>query len=989
MIVNKPKKKKNRSRFFVFNVIMVIVFVILSSKLLFLQVYKNDFYEERADIASTRFISEQAPRGKILDSEGAVLATNKQTYTLTYTKTPTAEKNFYSTMETMFKILNDNNEKYVDDLLLKIDDNGKFYFDFKTSNIETQKAIEIRFKKDRGFDEDIKLKDYADKKGDYTDEELKDINDKILSITPEETFYGLVKLYNMYELILPAPSDNATKEELNAYEEQVKKYKKMSGEEITKLLLEKYPLETIRRYMCIKDTIRIQGIKGNRSATIASNISWDTASIFYQKLNDLPGIDVKLAPVRYYPYNDLGSSVLGYVSSINSANAEQYELRGYDVSTDLIGMAGIESAFEEQLRGKKGGATVKVNSTGRVTETLFELETYPGNNVHLTIDKDIQYAAQQSLQDTLLKLQAGSPGRAPQKNATRGAVVAVEVKTGRVLALASYPDFDPNLFAIPGTLSNEESRTYFSPDLDEFGNEFIKRMGLQSKQTIDTLFPVQNGTRVDRYDLYPKPFYNYATQGVMQPGSTFKPLTSLVGLKEGIVTPSSIIVDRGAYREHSLGNFAPECMIYTLTKGTHGAVDLRKALQVSCNYYYYDIGYKLYLKNGSNAEALDTIAKYAWQFGLGYDPNSKEKAGTGIEIYENVGQAYNFQSFKANVVALSMFDLVSQIEKGEYRTEKESITFIPFDFEKNEYDIDEVKEAKERIKKVVRDTLNLAGTPIDKDSKFKEVYNSIIPDIKIIMNKSDKYKKKVEEYKASTGKEVNLDSEAARIATAIARFTIYDKFSEIASPAQLIYASIGQSTHAFTPLQMVQYTATLANGGTRYKLRLVDKITSPTGEVIQQYDSEVLNKIDISKEHLDAIKDGMVLVNRGNAFAGYPIPTAGKTGTADVSTIQNDIGRDPYATYISFAPVDDPEIAVFSVLYDAGKGSYAVDPVKAVYDAYFKDRILQIDPNYGSKSESFRKYVLESPVKEDKDTSTNQQSVTEENPAIKPEENNQ
>lgn len=962
MIVNKPKKKKEFSRFAVFYAIMLIIFAILATKLLFLQVYRHDEYEERADVASTRFISEQAPRGKILDADGNVLASNKQTYTLTYTRTPSADEEFYKTMDTMFKILEQNNAKYLDDLLLKIDSSGNFYFDFKTDDKEAQNSVEIRFKIDRGFDEDIKRKLFEDKKGDYTDEEITTLNQAILDITPQETFYKLIKLYNMHELLLPKLSEKPSKDEQKAYNELVSKYNDMSGEEITKLLLEKYPLEKIRQYMVIKDTIKIQAIKGNKSATIASNITWETASVFYQKLNDLPGIDVKLAPVRYYPYGTLGSAVLGYVSSINSGFAEQYELKGYDVSTDLIGMSGIESAFEEQLRGKKGGSTVKVNSTGRVTETLFELETYPGNNVHLSIDKDIQYAAQKSLEDTILNIQAGSPGKPPQKSATRGAIIAVEVSTGRILALSSYPDFDPNLFAIPGTLSEEDSKKYFNPDLKAYGEEYIQKMGLTGKKSVDDLFPLENGYRSDKYDIYPKPFFNYATQGMLPPGSIFKPLTSVAGLEEGVITPSTIINDRGRYTEHPEvfgSGFAPECMIYSTSRGTHGAVDLRKALEVSCNYYYYDVAYRLFMKNGGTVEALDSIAEYAYQFGLGYDPKSQTKVGTGIEIYEQIGQTYNFQSFKENVVALSMFELVDALERGNYNGK----TFTPFDFKLNENDNDKVKEAKDRIKTVVRDTLRLAGTQIDKNKKYDEVYKKSLEDIKVIMDNSEKYKKSIE------GKKVDLDANASVIAHAIAQFTVYDKLSEISSPAQIVYASIGQSSNTFTPLQLAQYIMTLANGGSRYKLKLVDEITSPTGEVLQKFDSEVLNKVEIKPENLNGIKAGMASVNQKNLFANYPIPSGGKTGTADYRADQNEFGRFPYATFVTFAPLDVPEIAVVTVVYDAEKGSYGIEPAKAVYDAYFKDRLLEMDPDYGSKSETFRKYVLENPLKDNKETS--------------------
>ena len=170
----------------------------------------------------------------------------------------------------------------------------------------------------------------------------------------------------------------------------------------------------------------------------------------------------------------LASSALGYISSIDQSNKDKYELRGYDASTDLIGVSGIESAFEDQLKGVKGGTTVKVNSKGAVTETLFELESYPGNNVQLTIDKNIQYAAEQALVDTMKTVQNTSDGNHTFTGANRGAVVAVDVNTGQILASVSYPNYDPNKFAVSGQLTKEQTQQYFSPDLDKFGTELIK-----------------------------------------------------------------------------------------------------------------------------------------------------------------------------------------------------------------------------------------------------------------------------------------------------------------------------------------------------------------------------------------------------------------------------------------------------------------------------------------------------------------------------------
>ena len=133
-------------------------------------------------------------------------------------------------------------------------------------------------------------------------------------------------------------------------------------------------------------------------------------------------------------------------------------------------------------------------------------------------------------------------------------------------------------------------------------------------------------------------------------------------------------------------------------------------------------------------------------------------------------------------------------------------------------------------------------------------------DIKNIMEYSDIYKSRIAEYEQS-GKKVNLDTQATIIAEAIAQFTINDQPGEIKSPAQLVYASIGQGMNNFTPMQLVSYISTLANGGTRYKLHLVDKITDNDGNIVQEFKPEVLNTVSISKSTQEAVKEGMKAVN--------------------------------------------------------------------------------------------------------------------------------
>ncbi len=967
MIVNRPKKKKKLSRFTVLSTIMFLIFGAITLRLLYIQVFNYSEYKEKANVTSTRFVSEKAPRGKIYDQEGNILATNAQTYTLTYTKTDEAEKNFYTTMSELFKILNENDESIQDTMLLKLDGNNNLYFEYTSSDKASQNYEELRFKKDRGLNDTLKNEMFKDVE-ELSDEQSNQIDEKLLEISPEETFYYLVKYYNLIGLV---DSDYSSKE-------KSKIYSNMTGKELTDKIMENgYSLNDIREYMLVKDAIKMQSFKGYRSVTIAGNIKRDTSLIVRQKLNDLPGIDVSLSPIREYPYNNLASTVLGYVSSINSSQEEKYELRGYDVSSDLIGKAGIESAFEEQLKGVKGGTTVKVNSQGRVTQNLFELESHPGNDVHLTIDRDIQYATEQSLADGIDNIRNNRMDSDGYrfKNATRGAIISVDVKTGKILSLASYPDYNPNLFTVPGQLTQEENRQYFNPDLESFGENLIKTMGLN--KSLDELFPMKDGYRTDPYDLYPRSFYNYATMSLIPPGSTFKPLTAVAGIESGAINADTIIVDRGKFDEHpeTFGKgFAPAGIEYNTQGFAYGPIGLTKAIQSSINYYFYETAYRMYKLNGGGISALDCLAEYAWQFGLGIDPNSKEKPTTGIEIEENFGQTYNFQSFKNQSIGYAKFEIVDYLEKGDYKGQ--GITFIPFDIQFSDDDNEEVKNSKQAIKDKIVESLNKVGTD-EATMSHDEFAQYVRKDVLNIMKNSDKYKNNVAQYEAS-GRKADLDKQATTVSEAIAQFTINDKPGEIKSPGQLIYASIGQGMNTFTPLQLAGYVSTLANGGTRYKLHLVDKITDTEGNIVQEFKPEVLNNVSISKRTLQAINEGMTAVNTEEggtanaAFQGFPIKTAGKTGTADFAADQREKGRSPYATYISYAPADDPEIAVVAVVFDGGHGGYIAPAVRAVYEAYFKDRLLEQDPDYAAKSESFKKYVIDNPyIKTDESSKTN------------------
>jgi len=153
-------------------------------------------------------------------------------------------------------------------------------------------------------------------------------------------------------------------------------------------------------------------------------------------------------------------------------------------------------------------------------------------------------------------------------------------------------------------------------------------------------------------------------------------------------------------------------------------------------------------------------------------------------------------------------------------------------------------------------------------------------------------------------------------------------------------ASIGQGSNQFTPIEIASYLSTLLNGGTRYRLHLVDKIVSPDGKVIEKEKPEVLDKINIPQKYLDAIKLGMKRVTEENgtasaAFANFPIPVGGKTGTAEVGSQGTKVMQN-YAWYVGFAPYDKPQILVTALIYQGGSGAYTAYIARDIMKAYFK-----------------------------------------------------
>lgn len=616
----------------------------------------------------------------------------------------------------------------------------------------------------------------------------------------------------------------------------------------------------IRSMLLIYDQLSKQGYMAYKPINIAYGIKNTTVAKIEEGGMDLPGISVSIEPVRYYPMGSTAAHILGYIGKISQPNEIKKYIDGKKYSpSDLIGKTGVEEKFEDKLKGKDGTKKVEVDVLGNTINVLDEKKAIPGNNLYLTIDSELQKVADESLKYGLEQIRAGGlyeskwgnykfgtnkKERRPYVNATSGALVAIDVKTGEVLAMSSYPSYDPNLFAT----------------------------GISSADWA-SLFPEN-----DEDPLAPRPLYNIATQTAIQPGSTFKMITGLAALENGF-SPTKTIRDMG-YVDIGTKRFG--CWLWNSHRGTHGAENLYDALKDSCNYYFYSLTLG---KNPRTGEGLgmkvdiEDIVRLSKEFGM----NDK----TGIEI-DIPSEAHGGVPDPERKVANTKATLKRYLNQNFTKYLKSDMFLSEAEIKK---DIEEIVSWLE------------CEEPLTRGEVFRRLD------------------------KMGIDPEKKLDGEREGLVDKI-KYSYLDQAGW--SVADTLNISIGQGQNAYTPIQMANYIAILANGGYRHNVSVVDSIKNYDNTKTIYEGERDKEKVQLNNyENLEHVKLGMrKVVTEGTAkstFSGFPISVAAKTGTAQKSGRNPATGAlyDDFAWFVAFAPYEDPEIAVAVVLFQGGSGGYA------------------------------------------------------------------
>ena len=348
----------------------------------------------------------------------------------------------------------------------------------------------------------------------------------------------------------------------------------LSANELIESLAERYELEatdkTLLRKLCgVCYEMEMRGFSKSQPYTFARDVDRELVTRIKEHSRSLPGVMIEVEPIREYKTKS-AAHILGRVGIIYREEYDELKKQGYKM-TDMVGKDGIEKAYEKYLRGIDGSRTTETTTTGKTTTVLYEESPILGKNCILTIDLKMQEAAENALAELVPRLrEEGKTNRRwGGEDAKGAAVVAIDVKTGGILVSASYPTYDITQY----------SKNY-------------------------------NALYKDRY----LPLLNRAIGGAYPPGSTFKMITAVAGMEEGIITPSEKMLTTGKYMYYAPST-TPMCDIFRQYGKTHGKIDVREAIQVSCNYFFYDVGRRV---------GIDTLASWAMRFGLG------EK--TGIEI---------------------------------------------------------------------------------------------------------------------------------------------------------------------------------------------------------------------------------------------------------------------------------------------------------------------------------------------------------------------
>ena len=495
--MNQDERKTAVRRMMLLIAAAAVIIGLYGFRLIFLQLVNGDSFTAQATNTTDYKFTVTAARGDIVDSKGERIASSTTGYSVVLNKLLMGDEDLDTMLQKIVELLGKNGESWNDSLLIgQPDAAGHYEFTAASDNATEQKAL-------AAMKDNLGLQQYA---------------------TADDVMEKLVEDYDLADFSL--------------YWQRV-----LSG---------------------IHYEMQLQAFSNVNNFVMAENVSEATVATIKENSLSLPGVEIVETSTRSYEQGTVLPHVLGRVGKIT---AEKWKVtdengqvtyplkeKGYNMN-DIIGISGLESAYEDELRGKDGVETITRNSDGVIVNTALTTVPEPGHTVQLTIDSEFQKAVDQALAKNVEWIKNTY---ADSKQANAGAVVVIDVKTGGVLAASNYPSFDQNLYAAQY-------------------NEYSADENM--------------------------PLFNRALQGLYTPGSTYKPSVAVAGLDTGLLNRNSTVNCTRVYTYYK--DYRPRCAQHG---HGNGPIDVVNAIKWSCNIFFYDVGRRL---------TSDVYDAYAYKLGLG------------------------------------------------------------------------------------------------------------------------------------------------------------------------------------------------------------------------------------------------------------------------------------------------------------------------------------------------------------------------------------
>lgn len=817
---------KNRKNHLV--LVLVAIFALLAYRLHDLTITNGAVYYQRSLNNRLKKIEIPAKRGEIFDRNGVVLATNEIGYAIELNSSVVPAAQFSDVAIRIYDFLEAQGESHLEFPIFIEGGVFKYRFDdnvarwLSANGYDASWTAEMIFKDMRSANYiDDGLSNYEAFRILYNQGKHLPISTSKMMFLEEVEKQKFLKFYGL--------DVDTTAEEAFAAIRRRRDFR----------IDKSYSDADAYKVMVFQHVIKNQGYLKYEPITVAPLVSKKTAVLVQEEGYAFPGLGVVYKPLRVYPEGAVAAHTLGYMGRISSDSEMDYFVkdRGYN-RNQLIGKTGIEGTQESVLHGESGYKYIEVDVTGKyvadIDEAAYGLDSKlpkSGENVYLSVDITLQKILEEKLEKAVQCLKEGSVYESPwgdypfdaYPNVETAAGVVVNVKTGEILAMASYPSYDVNLFA----------------------------NGI-SQEDWNRLNPINH-----RNPLAARPLYNTATMMAVQPGSIYKMITGYAALNQGL-DPYQKLYSNG-YVE--VGNQRFGCWYWNDYGGRHGLTDFFKAIEVSCNYYFFNIasGWDYYRNRALNFKMSPMLlTEYSKDFGLDQK--------TGIEIGE-VSMGLPDPDKKKRTIAAFLSNRLKEIAK----------LYFP----------EEIVEDEDKLNAVVKEIVSWS----DDNPSRSEIIERLLA--------------------AGSNPDYVVTERLADIIK-------YDYFNLMRwYESDTLNLSIGQGDHTYTPVQLARYVATIANGGQLRPLTLLSKKGLSADEVAVASRDK--------KGVLKYVQKAMLQVTQGNKssvkdiFKTMPLSIAGKTGTAEKEGLIPPLDEVSYLSeYLKdFAPkliLDDVEAETMEIL---------------------------------------------------------------------------